>query len=72
LQIFIGLIFTVALWFFKENFLYQKIWMGQVMVPNNRIIGPSIKGTTPGSIEGFINTNIPFITQTADILKLPH
>lgn len=63
LQVFRGLIFSLALWFFRDNFLYQKngwlkLW--------GLIVGLSIlstTGATPGSIEGMIYTKIPVSDQ---------
>jgi hypothetical protein len=63
LQIFRGLVFSIVLWFFKDNFLYKrygwlKLW--------GLIVGLSIlstTGPTPGSIEGLIYTKIPVISQ---------
>jgi len=63
LQIIRGLVFALALWYFKENFLFQsygwlKLW--------GLLIGLCILSTTgppPGSIEGFIYTKIPVIDQ---------
>ncbi|WP_340110645.1 hypothetical protein [Maribellus mangrovi] len=63
LQIFRGLVFSIVLWFFKDNFLYKrygwlKLW--------GLIVGLCILSTTgpsPGSIEGLIYTKIPVISQ---------
>jgi len=63
LQIFRGLVFSIVLWFFKDNFLYKrygwlKLW--------GLIVGLCIlstTGPTPGSIEGLIYTKIPVISQ---------
>jgi hypothetical protein len=63
LQIFRGLIFSLALWFFRDNFIQRdygwlKLW--------GLIVGLSIlstAGPTPGSIEGMIYTKIPISDQ---------
>jgi len=70
LQIFRGLIFAVALWYFKENFLHTKhgwlkLW--------GLLIGLSILSTTgppPGSIEGIIYTKIPIADQVKGYLEV--
>lgn len=70
LQIFRGLIFSMALWYFKENFLdtnygWLKLW--------GLLIGLSILSTTgppPGSIEGFIYTKIPIADQAMGYLEV--
>jgi hypothetical protein len=70
LQIFRGLVFSIALWFIKDSFLYKehgwaKLWL--------LIIGLSIlstTGPTPGSIEGLIYTNIPVISQIEGYLEV--
>ncbi|MCK5700512.1 MAG: hypothetical protein KAI29_05140, partial [Cyclobacteriaceae bacterium] len=70
LQVFRGLIFALALWYFKDNFLFQKhgwlkLW--------GLIVGLSILSTTaaaPGSVEGFIYTTIPFIDQVKGYLEV--
>lgn len=61
LQVIRGLVFAIALWFFKEQFLNQnygwlKLW--------GLLVGLSILSTTgapPGSIEGFIYTKFSFL-----------
>lgn len=63
LQVIRGLIFALALWFFKDNFLYQKYGWLKLW---GLLIGLSILSTTgapPGSIEGFIYTKIPVTDQ---------
>jgi hypothetical protein len=70
LQIIRGLIFSMALWYFKENFLHTnygwlKLW--------GLLIGLSILSTTgppPGSIEGFIYTKIPVADQAKGYLEV--
>jgi len=70
LQIFRGLVFSIVLWFFKENFLFQrygwlKLW--------GLIVGLSIlstAGATPGSIEGLIYTKIPVTSQLNGYFEL--
>ena len=63
LQIIRGLIFALALWYFKENFLFQKYGWLRLW---GLVIGLSIlstAGAPAGSIEGFIYTKIPIIDQ---------
>jgi len=70
LQIFRGLVFSIALWFFKDGFIntslgWLKLWL--------LIVGLSILSTTgpaPGSIEGIIYTKIPLITQLKAYLEV--
>lgn len=70
LQIFRGLVFALALWYFKEGFLFKKhgwlkLW--------GLLIGLSILSTTgppPGSIEGFIYTKIPVLDQIKGYLEV--
>lgn len=63
LQIFRGLVFSIALWFFKDIFLFKEYGWAKLWL---LIIGLSIlsaTGPTPGSIEGFIYTKIPVLSQ---------
>ncbi|MBC7743674.1 MAG: hypothetical protein H7096_01070 [Flavobacterium sp.] len=63
LQIFRGLVFSIALWFFKDNFLFKKYGWLKLW---GLIVGLSLLSTvgpTPGSIEGLIYTKIPVISQ---------
>ncbi len=63
LQIVRGLIFSIALWFFKDNFLYTKYGWLKLW---GLIVGLSVLSTTgpaPGSIEGMIYTKIPMESQ---------
>lgn len=63
LQVIRGFIFAVALWYFKENFLFQKYGWLKLW---GLLVGLSIlstAGAPPGSIEGFIYTKIPIIDQ---------
>ena len=70
LQVFRGLIFALAFWYFKDAFLFQKhgwlkLW--------GLLIGLSILSTTaaaPGSIEGFIYTKIPVLDQVKGYLEV--
>lgn len=70
LQVIRGLIFSLALWNFKDCFLYQKngwlkLW--------GLIVGLSILSTAaapPGSIEGFIYTTIPVVDQIKGYVEL--
>ncbi len=63
LQIIRGLVFALALWYFKENFLHQKYGWLKLW---GLVVGLSIlstAGAPPGSIEGFIYTKIPVADQ---------
>jgi hypothetical protein len=63
LQIFRGLVFSIALWLFKDSFLYKKYGWAKLWL---LIVGLSIlsaTGPTPGSIEGLIYTSIPWTSQ---------
>lgn len=70
LQVIRGLVFALALWYFKENFLHQrygwlKLW--------GLVVGLSIlstAGAPPGSVEGFIYTKIPFTDQLKGYLEV--
>ena len=70
LQIFRGLVFSIVLWFFKDNFLYKrygwlKLW--------GLIVGLSVLSTTgpaPGSIEGLIYTKIPILSQLLGYIEV--
>ena len=70
LQIFRGLVFSIALWFFKDNFLLKKYgWLKLWGV----IVGLSILSTVgpaPGSIEGLIYTKIPVISQLKGYIEV--
>jgi len=58
LQIFRGLVFSIALWFFKDSFIYKEYGWAKLWL---LIIGLSVlstTGPTPGSIEGIIYTKI--------------
>jgi hypothetical protein len=70
LQIFRGLVFSIALWFFKDNFLYKKYGWLKLW---GLIVGLSILSTvgpTPGSIEGLIYTKIPVISQLKGYIEV--
>jgi hypothetical protein len=63
LQLIRGLIFALALWYFKDNFLFQKYGWLRLW---GLVIGLSIlstAGAPAGSIEGFIYTKIPIADQ---------
>ena len=70
LQVVRGLIFSLALWPFREIFLntkhgWLKLW--------GLLIGLSILSTTaagPGSVEGYIYTTIPVKSQIAGYLEV--
>jgi hypothetical protein len=70
LQIFRGLIFSIALWFFKEQFLHKKYGWLKLW---GLIIALSVLSTTgpsPGSIEGMIYTKIPLKTQLSGYIEV--
>ena len=70
LQIFRGLIFSIALWFFKDNFLFKKYGWLKLW---GLIVGLSIlstAGPTPGSIDGLIYTKIPVISQLKGYIEV--
>jgi len=63
LQVIRGLIFSLALWYFKDVFLFRKYGWLKLWV---LVVGLSILSTTgaaPGSIEGMIYTKIPILDQ---------
>ncbi len=70
LQVFRGLVFALALWLFKDRFLFQsfgwlKLW--------GLLVGLSVLSTTgaaPGSIEGLIYTNVPVSIQLGGYLEV--
>ena len=70
LQVIRGIIFALALWFFKEGFLERKngwlyLW--------GLLIGLSILspvGPCPGSIEGMLYTKIPILDQIKGYLEV--
>ncbi|NQU32231.1 MAG: hypothetical protein HQ521_03265 [Bacteroidetes bacterium] len=70
LQVIRGLIFSIALWFFKESFLFNKYGWLKLW---GLIVGLSILSTTgpaPGSIEGMIYTKIPMIDQLKGYIEV--
>ena len=70
LQFIRGLIFALALWYFKENFLFQKYGWLRLW---GLVVGLSIlstAGAPPGSIEGFIYTKIPIADQIKGYLEV--
>ncbi|MEK6782353.1 MAG: hypothetical protein AABY93_11640 [Bacteroidota bacterium] len=70
LQIFRGLVFSIALWFFKDNFLYNKYGWLKLW---GLIVGLSVLSTTgpaSGSIEGLIYTKIPAISQLKGYIEV--
>ena len=70
LQVIRGLIFASALWFFKEQFLFQKYGWLKLW---GLIVGLCILstcGAPAGSIEGFIYTRIPFADQVKGYLEI--
>lgn len=70
LQLIRGLIFALALWYFKECFLYIKYGWLKLW---GLIIGLCILSTTSaasGSIEGFIYSSIPFSEQVSGYLEV--
>jgi len=70
LQVIRGLIISIALWYFKDCFLYQKYGWLKLW---GLIAGLSIlstAGATPGSIEGFIYTTIPVVDQIKGYIEI--
>ena len=70
LQIFRGLIFTLALWYFKENFLFQKYGWIKLW---GLLVGLCVLSTTAaasGSIEGFIYTTTPIGDQVIGYIEV--
>lgn len=70
LQVFRGLVFALALWFFKDVFLFTKYGWLKLW---GLLVGLSILSTvgpTPGSIEGMIYTKIPIISQVKGYLEI--
>lgn len=70
LQVFRGLIFALALWYFKDNFLFQKYGWLKLW---GLLIGLSILSTTAaasGSIEGFIYTTTPIPDQMKGYIEV--
>ncbi len=70
LQVIRGLIISLALWYFKESFLYQKYGWLKLW---GLIVGLSIlstAGAAPGSIEGFIYTTIPVADQINGFIEV--
>lgn len=70
LQIFRGLVFALALWYFKESFLHKKYGWLKLW---GLLVGLSIlstAGAPPGSIEGFIYTKIPVSDQIRGYLEI--
>lgn len=70
LQVIRGLVISVVLWFFKDNFLFQKngwikLW--------GLLVGLSVLSTAAapaGSIEGFIYTSTPILDQVKGYFEL--
>lgn len=70
LQIIRGLIFALALWYFKDNFLFQKYGWIKLW---GLMVGLCILSTTAaasGSIEGFIYTTIPIKEQVKGYIEV--
>ena len=70
LQVIRGLIFALALWFFKDNFLFRKYGWLKLW---GLVVGLCILSTSAapaGSIEGFIYTSIPFIDHVKGYFEL--
>ena len=69
-QVFRGLVFSMALWFFKDNFLYEKYGWLKLW---GLLVGLSILSTVAaasGSIEGFIYTKIPVASQLKGYIEV--
>ncbi|MCX6238722.1 MAG: hypothetical protein NTY07_14355 [Bacteroidia bacterium] len=70
LQVFRGLVFSVALWFFRDIILFKKYGWLKLW---GLIVGLSIlstTGPTPGSIEGLIYTKIPVLSQLKGYIEV--
>lgn len=70
LQVIRGLIFSVVLWIFKDNFLFKKYGWLKLW---GLLVGLSILSTTgpaPGSIEGMIYTKIPMVDQIRGYIEV--
>jgi len=70
LQVIRGLVFALALWFFKESFLIQKFGWLKLW---GLVVGLSILSTcaaATGSIEGFIYTKIPWSDQAMGYFEI--
>lgn len=63
LNILRGLIFSVALWFFKDCFLYKKLGWLKLWVLIFGLCVLSTTGPSPGSVEGMIYTKLPLSIQ---------
>ena len=63
LQVIRGLIISLALWYFKERFLYQKFGWLKLWGLIVGLTTLSTASASPGSIEGFIYTTIPLVDQ---------
>ncbi len=70
LQVFRGLVMALVLWFFKDNFLFQKYgWLKLWAL----LVGLTVLSTAAapgGSIEGFIYTTTPFLDQINGYIEL--
>jgi len=70
LQVTRGLLFSIVLWPFRTNILYQKngwlkLWL---LFLGLAILGTS--GPSPGSIEGMIYTKLPLLMQIAGMQEV--
>jgi hypothetical protein len=70
LQIIRGLIFSVALWFFKDVFLFKKNGWLKLWLLIAGLSTLSATGPTPGSVEGFIYTKIPVTDQLRGYIEV--
>lgn len=70
LQVIRGLIISLALWYFKESFLYQKYGWLKLWGLMAGLTILSTASASPGSIEGFIYTNIPVVDQIKGYIEV--
>ncbi len=70
LQIFRGLIFSLALWFFRDGFLNGKYGWARLWLLLTGLSVLSTTGPASGSVEGYIYTNIPPLSQARGYLEV--
>lgn len=63
LQVIRGLIISLALWYFKDSFLFQKYGWLKLWGLMVGLTVLSTAGALPGSVEGFIYTTVPIAEQ---------
>ena len=70
LQVFRGLVISLVLWYFKDNFLFQRLGWIKLW---GLVVGLSVLSTAAapgGSIEGFIYTTTPVLDQVKGYIEL--